>query len=126
MANAASLNPEDIVHPNWKKEKLTKETILFWLPAALSIFSTLPGLIHYSFPLYNLADAERLRSRLIGCFEDADRNPLLIDRGVLNFVIVGAGPTGTESRRRHSGYASFFFAARIHRLGIAKNENLSC
>ena len=29
-------------------------------------------------------------------FEDADRDPTLIDRGALNFVIVGAGATGTE------------------------------
>lgn len=49
-----------------------------------------------SFPLYSLDDADRLRSRILAVFEDADRNPKLIERGALNFVIVGAGPTGTE------------------------------
>jgi NADH dehydrogenase len=54
------------------------------------------GAEEYSFPLYSLNDAERLRSRILKVFEDADRNPAIIDQGALNFVIVGAGPTGTE------------------------------
>ncbi len=33
---------------------------------------------------------------MLTVFEDADRDPTLIDRGALNFVIVGAGATGTE------------------------------
>ena len=54
------------------------------------------GAKEYSFPLYSLNDAERLRSRILKVFEDADRDPALVDQGALNFVIVGAGPTGTE------------------------------
>ncbi|MGO9601915.1 MAG: NAD(P)/FAD-dependent oxidoreductase [Candidatus Binataceae bacterium] len=49
-----------------------------------------------SFPLYSLSDAERLRSRILALFEDADRDPKLIEQGALNFVIVGGGATGTE------------------------------
>ena len=41
--------------------------------------------------------AKPLRTRLFEVFEDADRDPALIDRGALNFVIVGAGPTGVET-----------------------------
>jgi NADH dehydrogenase len=48
------------------------------------------------FPLYSLEDAKRLRARILAVFEDADRDPSLVDRGALNFVIVGAGATGTE------------------------------
>jgi NADH:ubiquinone reductase (H+-translocating) len=59
-------------------------------------FFRTPGAEEYSFPLYSLDDAERLRSRILKVFEDADREPKLIDQGALNFVIVGAGPTGTE------------------------------
>jgi NADH dehydrogenase len=55
-----------------------------------------PGAEH-AFPLYSLDDAERLRSRILALFEDADRNPALVDRGALNFVIVGGGPTGVET-----------------------------
>ncbi len=55
-----------------------------------------PGAEH-TFPLYSLEDAQRLRSRILALFEDADRDPALVDRGALNFVIVGAGATGTET-----------------------------
>jgi len=55
-----------------------------------------PGAEH-TFPLYSLEDARRLRSRILALFEDADRDPALVDRGALNFVIVGAGATGTET-----------------------------
>jgi len=54
-----------------------------------------PGAEH-AFPLYSLDDAQRLRSRILSLFEDADRDPSLVDRGALNFVIVGAGATGVE------------------------------
>ena len=59
-------------------------------------FFNIPGAESNSFPLYTLADAERLRSRILVLFEDADRDPKLVDEGALNFVIVGGGPTGTE------------------------------
>ena len=49
-----------------------------------------------AFPLYSLEEAQRLRSRILAVFEDADRDPSLIEKGALNFVIIGGGPTGTE------------------------------
>ena len=59
-------------------------------------FFNIPGADSNTFPLYTLSDAERLRSRILMLFEDADRDPKLIEQGTLNFVIVGGGPTGTE------------------------------
>jgi NADH dehydrogenase len=59
-------------------------------------FFHIPGADTNTFPLYSLTDAERLRSRILALFEDTDRDSKLIDQGSLNFVIVGAGPTGTE------------------------------
>ena len=59
-------------------------------------FFNIPGAQSNTFPLYTLTDAQRLRSRILALFEDADRDPKLIDQGALNFVIVGGGPTGTE------------------------------
>ncbi len=50
-----------------------------------------------TYPLYSLRDAELLRSRIIAVLESADRDPSLIAKGALNFVIVGAGPTGAET-----------------------------
>ena len=54
------------------------------------------GAEQYTFPLYSLEEAERLRSRVLAVFEDADRDPSLLEKGALNFVIVGGGATGTE------------------------------
>jgi NADH:ubiquinone reductase (H+-translocating) len=59
-------------------------------------FFRTPGAEEHAFPLYSLDDATRLRSRIIGVFEDADRDPALLDAGALNFVVVGGGPTGVE------------------------------
>ncbi len=60
-----------------------------------NVFGT-PGAGENSYPLYSLHDAERLRSRILAMLESADCDPSLITKGALNFVIVGAGPTGTE------------------------------
>ncbi|HET9832634.1 MAG TPA: NAD(P)/FAD-dependent oxidoreductase [Vicinamibacterales bacterium] len=54
------------------------------------------GAEQHSFPLYSLEEAERLRSRIIAVFEDADRDSSVLEKGALNFVIIGGGPTGTE------------------------------
>ncbi len=63
--------------------------------AQANFFDT-PGAAEHAFPLYSLRDAERLRSRIIAVFEEADTDPSLLERGALNFVVVGAGATGTE------------------------------
>jgi NADH:ubiquinone reductase (H+-translocating) len=55
-----------------------------------------PGAQEYSYPLYSLHDAERLRSRILGMLESAERDPSLVAKGALNSVIVGGGPTGAE------------------------------
>jgi NADH dehydrogenase len=60
-------------------------------------FFRTPGAEQHTFPLYSLDHAERLRSRILQVFEDADRDRSLLDQGALNFVIVGAGPTGVET-----------------------------
>jgi NADH dehydrogenase len=59
-------------------------------------FFGVPGADKHSYPLYSLRDAEILRSRIIAVLECADRDPSLVEKGALNFVIVGGGPTGAE------------------------------
>ncbi len=56
-----------------------------------------PGAQEHALPLYSVSDADRLRNRLFGVFEDADNDAKVIDRGALNIVVVGAGPTGVET-----------------------------
>jgi len=86
-------------------------------------FLNIPGAETNSFPLYSLVDAERLRSRLLALFEDADREPELIEQGALNIVVVGGGATGTEvagaladllHSERSSKYASLVNLAHVY------------
>ena len=62
----------------------------------VNYFNT-PGAAEHAFPLYTLMHAVKLRNRILERFEAADRDPALIEDGALNFVIVGAGPTGVET-----------------------------
>jgi NADH:ubiquinone reductase (H+-translocating) len=55
-----------------------------------------PGVKEYGFLLKTLEEANNLRSHILQQFELASIHPELIDEGVLNFVIVGGGPTGVE------------------------------
>ena len=64
--------------------------------AQANFFGT-AGADKHAYPLYSLHDAELLRSRILMLLESVDRDPSLIDRGALNFVVVGAGPTGAET-----------------------------
>src|SRR5882672_847803 len=63
--------------------------------ATVNYFNT-PGAAEHAFPLYTLMNAVTLRNRILERFEAADRDSTLIEDGVLNFVIAGAGPTGVE------------------------------
>jgi NADH dehydrogenase len=56
-----------------------------------------PGADEFTFPLYSVDDAERIRSRVLELFQDASAKPELVDEGALTFVVVGAGPTGVET-----------------------------
>lgn len=55
------------------------------------------GAREHAFPLKNIADALELRGHILSQFEQADCNPGLIEEGLLEFVIVGGGPTGVET-----------------------------
>ncbi|KAJ4496184.1 pyridine nucleotide-disulfide oxidoreductase-domain-containing protein [Lentinula edodes] len=66
----------------------------------------IPGVKEHAHFLKDVRDARAIRSRILECFEQANQ-PTLSDterRQLLNFVIVGAGPTGVE------------FAAELHDL----------
>jgi NADH dehydrogenase len=76
--------------------KATKGTSWCWRQDQQANFFGTTGAEQNAFPLYSLQEAQRLRSRILTVFEDADRDPRLVAQGALNFVIVGGGPTGTE------------------------------
>jgi NADH dehydrogenase len=64
--------------------------------ATVNYFNT-PGAADHAFPLYTLMHAVKLRNQILDRFEAADRSPSLVEDGALNFVVVGAGPTGVET-----------------------------
>jgi NADH dehydrogenase len=72
------------------------DTLLLALGANVNFFGV-DGAGDHAFPLYTLADALRLKEHILDRWEAADRDPGLIDDGVLNVVVVGGGPTGIES-----------------------------
>lgn len=59
-------------------------------------FFGVPGAAEHSFPLYSVADAERLRRHLQGLLRDAVGRRDGGEDARLNVVVVGGGPTGVE------------------------------
>jgi NADH dehydrogenase len=76
--------------------KLAYDYLVLAGGATVNYFNT-PGAAEHAFPLYTLMNAVKLRNHILDRFEAADSNPSLIQDGALNFVIVGAGPTGVET-----------------------------
>src|SRR6266852_9797127 len=64
--------------------------------ATVNYFGT-PGAAEHAFPLYTLMNAVSLRNQVMQRFEAAAGDPTIINDGALNFVVVGAGPTGVET-----------------------------
>ena len=69
--------------------------VLVLAAGAQANFFNTPGADVHAFPLYSLSDAERLRARILSVFEDADRDPSLLDRGALTSSSSGRA-TGTD------------------------------
>ena len=77
-----------------------------------------PGASEHAFPLYTVEHAQALRTRLLTVLEEADANPARIDQGALNFVIVGAGPTGVETAGAIADAVNDVIPTRFHDLDI--------
>jgi NADH dehydrogenase len=95
LAEVASVDPQKRTATTAEGDSWTGDALVVAAGTIPNFFRT-PGADVHAFPLYSLDDATRLRSRIIGVFEDADRDPALLDQGALNFVVVGGGPTGVE------------------------------
>jgi NADH:quinone reductase (non-electrogenic) len=93
---AASIDPERRSVTTASGEVISADYLVVPAGAQANFFST-PGADEHSLPLYSVNDAERLRARIVDVLESTVQRPELIDRGSLNFVIVGGGPTGVET-----------------------------
>jgi len=82
---------------------------------ATAAFFGVPGASQFAMPLYTLADARRLRNRLLSVLEEAEvRSEGTQDSPDLTFVVVGGGPTGVET----SGALSELIQIAIKRDGL--------
>ena len=95
MADVASVDASSRTVTTTDGQRFAGDALVLAAGSQPNFFRT-SGAEDNAFPLYSLDDAQRLRSRIIGVFEDADRDPALLDEGALNFVIVGGGATGVE------------------------------
>ena len=75
---------------------MTYDFLVLALGAEVNFFGT-DGAAEHAFPMYTLPHALRLKDHLLERWEAADKDPSLVDDGVLNVVIVGGGPTGVET-----------------------------
>ena len=81
-------------------------------------FFRTPGASEHAFPLYTVEHAAALRTRLLQIVEDVDADPRLVEQGALNFVIVGAGPTGVETAGALADAVNRVIPKRRHDLDI--------
>ena len=71
--------------------------VLVLAPGAQPNFFGTPGAAEHSFPLYSVVGALRLREHTLSLLDAVSRDRSYLDKGALNFVVVGAGPTGVET-----------------------------
>jgi NADH:ubiquinone reductase (H+-translocating) len=95
LANISEIDLEARTVASSDGKRWSADTLVIAAGSQPNFFGT-PGAPENSFPLYSLDDATRLRSRILALFEQADSDPRLLERGAMNFVIVGGGPTGVE------------------------------
>ena len=95
LADVAEIDPVARTVTANDGQRWTGDVLVLAAGSEPNFFGT-PGAGENAFPLYSLDDATNLRSRILGLFEQVERDPRLIERGALNFVIVGGGPTGVE------------------------------
>ena len=60
-------------------------------------FFGVPGAAEHAFPLYSVADAERLRQHLQRLIQESIAEDGPSEAGTLDVVVVGGGPTGVET-----------------------------
>ncbi|MEN3285088.1 MAG: hypothetical protein V7607_6228 [Solirubrobacteraceae bacterium] len=117
LGEVASLDPATHSVTTTDGERYAGDALVLAAGSQPNFFRT-PGAEDHAFPLYSLDHAQQLRSRILGVFEDADRDPGLIDQGALNFVVVGGGPTGVEVAGALADLIHQTMACEYHHLAV--------
>ncbi|HTN79728.1 MAG TPA: NAD(P)/FAD-dependent oxidoreductase [Acidimicrobiales bacterium] len=116
-----SIDPETRTVTASDGQTFTGDYLVISAGAKPNFFGT-PGAEEHSFPLYSVPDAKKLRERVFELFEEATNNPELIDQGALNFVIVGAGPTGVETAGALADLVNEVMPKRHHQLEVNRTR----
>jgi NADH dehydrogenase len=119
LGEVASVDPETHTVTTTDGDEYSGDALILAAGSQPNFFGT-PGAEEHTFPLYSLDHAQRLRSRIIGLFEEADRDPELLDQGALNFVVVGGGPTGVEIAGALADLISDTMSGEYHKLDVSK------
>jgi NADH dehydrogenase len=117
MVEVTAANPKTRTVTTREGESYQGNFLVLAAGSQANFFGT-AGAEENAFPLYSLEEAQRLRSRILAVFEDADRDPKLVDRGALNFVIIGGGPTGTEMAGALADMINFTMTAEYTDLAV--------
>jgi NADH:ubiquinone reductase (H+-translocating) len=117
LADVASIDPTTHTVETADGDRFTGDAVVLAAGSQPNFFRT-AGAEQHAFPLYSLDDAQRLRSRIISVFEEADRDPSLIDQGALNFVVIGGGPTGVELAGALADLIHETMAGEFHELAV--------
>ncbi len=96
LAEVSAIDPSTKTVETSDGESWTGDALVLAAGSQPNYFGT-KGAEDHALPLYLLDHAAALRARILALFEDADRNPELVEQGALNFVVVGGGPTGVET-----------------------------
>src|SRR3954463_8103619 len=118
MATAASVDPSTRTVVTTDGDSFTGDAVVLAAGSQPNFFRT-PGAQENAFPLYSLGDAQRLRSRIIGVFEDADPDPALLAQGALNLVVVGGGATGVEIAGALADLIAETMSVEYHDLAVS-------
>jgi NADH dehydrogenase len=117
LAEVAEIDPLTHTVTAADGERFTGDAVVLAAGSQPNFFRT-PGADQHAFPLYCLDDAQRLRSRILSVFEQADRDPSLIEQGALTFVVIGGGPTGVELAGALADLIHETMAAEYHELAV--------
>jgi NADH dehydrogenase FAD-containing subunit len=88
-----------VSYPGQKTYDISYDKLVIAVGCGTATFG-IEGVAAHSFMLKDADDAQKIRSRIIECFELASQ-PTLSDeerRGILHFAVVGGGPTGEQIR----------------------------
>ena len=119
--DVTKVDPETRTVTTADGQKFTGDYVVVAAGTKPNFFNT-PGAAENTLPLYSVPDAKALRARIFQLFEDAAANHDRIEAGALNFVIVGAGPTGVETAGTLADLVNQVMPKRYHNLDISRTH----